>query len=187
MPLAVQCWSASWQFSWPVGLACLVASCQLKWCTQFCMDFPFLPGFIFNRPGVAGAVLQTASWFVKSVSHCTLWKYLPPDIHNIINPKPLELDSWNFERMFTLYHVSCVTWHVSPVTCHVSHVTCHVSPVTCHMSFVFCLFLQIGGTSRWRVCYQRGLPCLIFHCIGLGVDSVYKSQCPSVCCAIRWD
>ena len=43
---------------------------------------------LFNRPGVAGAVLQTASSFIDSVS-----EPFPPDIHNIINPKPLELDS----------------------------------------------------------------------------------------------
>ena len=39
--------------------------------------------------------------------------------------------------------------------CHVSHVTCHVSPVMCHVSpvkYIF-FFLQIGGASRWRVCY----------------------------------
>ena len=57
-----------------------------------------LPHQVINRPGVAGAVLQTASWFIhwfiNSVSHP-----FPPDIHNIINPKPLELDSWNVERV----------------------------------------------------------------------------------------
>ena len=56
-----------------------------------------------------------------------------------------------------------------PVTCHVSHVTCHMLYVTCHMSHVKChfketkyifvliFFLQIGGASGWRVCYQQGL------------------------------
>ena len=46
---------------------------------------------------------------------------------------------------------------------HVSRVTCHVSPVTCN----FYLFKKIynwqhGGDSHWRVCYQRGLPRLVF-------------------------
>ena len=43
---------------------------------------------------------------------------------------------------------------------YVSHVTCHVSPVTCHVSFK--KIGQSGGASRWRVCYQRGLPRLVF-------------------------
>ena len=60
--------------------------------------------------------------------------------------------------------------------CHMSHVTCHVSPVTCHLShdFNFCFYLfmflkypsekmeKSDGASRWRVCYQRGLPRLVF-------------------------
>ena len=71
------------------------------------------------------------------------------------------------------------TCHMSCVICHVSRVTCHVSPVTCHMSHVkkknyiliyiyiyifFYLRKKFGqsvGASRWRVCYQRGLPRLV--------------------------
>ena len=37
--------------------------------------------------------------------------------------------------------------------------TRHMSHVTCHEYFFF--FLQIGENSRWRVCYQQGLPRLI--------------------------
>ena len=33
--------------------------------------------------------------------------------------------------------------------------------VMCHMSCVI-FFLQIFGARRWRVCYQRGLPCFFF-------------------------
>ena len=50
-----------------------------------------------------------------------------------------------------------------------SHVTCHVSYVACpcHMSqLLFCsynFFLQSGGATLWRVCYQRGLPRLVFQ------------------------
>ena len=45
---------------------------------------------------------------------------------------------------------------------------CHVSHVTCHMSkgIFFCFFQNIGA-SWWMVCYQRGLPCLVF-----GISSV---------------
>ena len=57
------------------------------------------------------------------------------------------------------------TCYVSHVMCHVSCVTCHVSRVTCHMSlffFFFFFFGQSGEAYRWRVCYQRGLPRLVF-------------------------
>ena len=95
--------------------------------------------------------------------------------------------------MFTPPNMSHVMCHVSRVTCHVSHVTCHVSPVTCHMStkknWTFFLFIYLyffflckkkigksGGASRWRVCYQRGLPRLVFLQIpvdGFGEKFVY--------------
>ena len=63
-------------------------------------------------------------------------------------------------------HVSCVMCHMSCVTCHVSHVSCHMSRVTCHVSGVTCnyyylFFLQSGEASRWRICYQWGLPHLV--------------------------
>ena len=48
----------------------------------------FLTVMVFNRPGVAGAVLQTASSLTDRVTDP-----FPPGIHNIINTKPLELDS----------------------------------------------------------------------------------------------
>ena len=44
----------------------------------FCALLPVL----INRPGVAGAVLQTASLVSQSVSDP-----FPPDLHNIINHK----------------------------------------------------------------------------------------------------
>ena len=39
---------------------------------------------------------------------------------------------------------------------------CHVSRVSCHISFFSSFFLQSGEASWWRVCYQRGLPRLVF-------------------------
>ena len=52
------------------------------------------------------------------------------------------------------------------VMCHVSPVTCHLSPVTFFL-FIFFLSLkkigQRGGASRGRVCYQRGLPRLVYE------------------------
>ena len=44
-----------------------------------------------------------------------------------------------------------------------SRVTCHVSYVTCHMSHVRFFSGQIGEASQGRVCYQRGLPRLVFN------------------------
>ena len=43
---------------------------------------------IFNRPAVAGAVLKTPPSLIKSLSDP-----FPPDLQNIISPKPLELGS----------------------------------------------------------------------------------------------
>ena len=56
--------------------------------------------------------------------------------------------------------MSGVSCQVSGVTCHVSGVRCHVSGVTCIYIYIF-FFLQSGEASRWRVCYQRGLPRLV--------------------------
>ena len=53
---------------------------------------------------------------------------------------------------------------MSHVTCNVPHVTCHMSCVTSHIFFPFC-FGQSGKTSRWRVCYQHDLPCLVLGLI----------------------
>ena len=84
----------------------------------------------------------------------------PPNLQNIKNPKLLELESWNFEKM--LPPTMC---HMSHVTCHVSHVRCQVSGVRCHVwsVFSFSFFGQIAGASCWRVCHQRGLPRLVFN------------------------
>ena len=66
--------------------------------------------------------------------------------------------------MFTPHHVSHVRCHVSCVTCQVSHVRCHVSQNIFSSSFFDKMM-----ASRWRVCYQRGLPLLVFNmsCVGV--------------------
>ena len=49
--------------------------------------------------------------------------------------------------------------------CHLSHITCQVSFVTI---FFFNIFLgQRGGASQFRVCYQQGLPRLVYKQAGL--------------------
>ena len=72
-------------------------------------------------------------------------------------------------------HVSSVTCQVSRVRCHMSRVMCHVSHVRCHMYlfFFFFFFGQSGGAIRWRVCYQRGLPCLVFQTVGIIAERRY--------------
>ena len=73
-------------------------------------------------------------WFL-----CALIDPFPSYIHNIINPKPLELESLNFSE--NIHQKPCVMCHMSCVTCHVSHVTSDMWPVTCHITFFFLLFL----------------------------------------------
>ena len=73
--------------------------------------------------------------------------------------------------MFTPTNKSRVTCHISRVTCHVSRVTCHVSHVT--FLFYFLFFGQSGEAYRWRVCYQRGLPSLVYH-----LQSIYHLYGP---------
>ena len=81
--------------------------------------------------------------------------------------------------MFTSLHVSYVMCHMSHVTCHVSRVMYHMSHVMCQISHDFnfnFFFGQSGETSRWRVCYQRGLPRLVlintqFYTIAAGTET----------------
>ena len=57
------------------------------------------------------------------------------------------------------------TWHVSCVSCQGSRVTFDVSYVTCQVSAIIFLIKKIGQSveANWmRVCYQRGLPRLVF-------------------------
>ena len=94
--------------------------------------------YIFNRPGVAGAVLKSPLLLINSFSQSVSHPF-PPNLQDTFTSKPYELGTWNFERMFTSLNVSDVTCHLSCVTCQMSHVTCHVS----------------------HVCYQQALPRLV--------------------------
>ena len=118
-----------------------------------------LSPFLINRPGVAGAVLQTPPWLIKWLTY-GLWKY----VQNNITPILLELESWNLKRRLTPRHVSRFMYHMSRVT-----VTCYLSNFfnkkneekndRKNMKKVW----KRGGASPWRVCYQRSLPHLVFH------------------------
>ena len=73
-----------------------------------------------------------------------------------------------------VHPTQCVRCQVSRVMCDMSPVTCHLSQATCQKkNYLFYLkkiyiYIHIldkighsGGASQWRVCYQRGLPCLV--------------------------
>ena len=121
--------------------------------------------WIFNRCRCCSTISLVTDSLIKSAfSSYSL---------NIRNHKPEELGSWNCERMFIPHNMSYVKCHVSRVTCHMSYLICHmsyvicqVSHVTCQMSHVFFVFLFFfwltGEAYRWRVCYQWGLPRLVF-------------------------
>ena len=116
------------------------------------------------------------------------------------------------------FHMSHVTYQVSGVTCHVPHVTsnswtvrarelkfcekvhlippvtCHMSHGTCHLFFSLSFFRHSGEASQCRVCYQRGLPRLVWillhfwfatlaPCLELSHDwnSIYQSFSLQVC------
>ena len=75
--------------------------------------------YIFNKPGVAGAVLHTPSlliqsWFVEIYS-----KHSQSQAG-----RARELEFW--ENVHPTQRVMC---HMSRVTCHLSHITCHMSDV----------------------------------------------------------
>ena len=125
--------------------------------------------FIFNRPGVAGAVLQTASSLIKWVSQSSFSSRYSQH-HDSQTVRARELKFWE-----NVHPTPCVMCHLSHVTCHISPVTCHLSPAKCPKNLYFfhtkkkIVFFnlvqkngQSGVASRWRVCYQQGLPRLFF-------------------------
>ena len=109
---------------------------------------PCVTCHINNRPGVAGAVLQTPLklfiWIINWAIH-----HFPPDLQITFPPKPKELGSWHFERLFTptmchmyvTYHVPCVLCYVSHVTRHISHVMCPVSHLVINRAYPLYFFL----------------------------------------------
>ena len=115
---------------------------------------------IFNRPGVAGVVLQTSLSFIQSVSP---WAFSSQSsrYHKSQTIRARELKFW--ENVRPQQHVTYIC-----VTCHMLHVIFHVSHVTCHMSqfflliFFFLFFLDkvvklIGGGSVINRAYHLPL------------------------------
>ena len=94
---------------------------------QYCHTMKDNTGSIINRPGIAGAVLQTALSLIHSVTHPLI-----QNIEDTFKRKPKKLGTWDFDTP-PVCHVTLVICHVSHVTCHMSCVMCHMSDVTCHL------------------------------------------------------
>ena len=101
---------------------------------EFC-----LVGHVWDifKPVVAGAVLQTR-WLL---------------IHSLIQQLILSHPKRSSQRPQIFKEGS------PPPTCNPACVTCHVSHVTGHMSH---FFFYKEMKLVWRVCYQRGLPRLVW-------------------------
>ena len=74
---------------------------------------------LFNRPGVAGAVLQPPPSLIDLVTHPLVKISYKHSQSQTGRAKELKFSE-------NIHPTICVM-------CHVSHVTCHLSPVTCHL------------------------------------------------------
>ena len=96
--------------------------------------------------------LKNYLWF-QIKSYLLLWYIV---VSNIMLGKNIHI----YCQVQSMWHVICDMWHISYVRCHMSHVTCHI------------LFILLLGTkwlsSSGRVCYQRGLPRLVYRFVKLG-------------------
>ena len=138
---------------------CLSSSppCYWSWAT-----YRTASASVFNKPGIAGAVLQTPPSLGYSLSHRSFFSK-PSKHHYTQTLWARELKFW--ENVHPRPRVTCqlsgVTCHVSSVRCQVSGYRCYVSGVISQVSVFLSFFGQSGGASPWRVCYQRGLPHLV--------------------------
>ena len=128
---------------------------------------------VFNRLGVAWAVLQSPPSLINSIIHSFIHPFVKIYSKHSQSQtgRARELKFWE-----NVHPTICVMCLVSYLTCYGSHVMCHLSYVTCYMSnFFFTFFLikkksqknhkkmgQCGEASRWKVSYQRGLPYLVY-------------------------
>ena len=99
---------------------------------------------LINRPDVAGAVLRTPLW-LNDWLRWSSFSSKPSKYHKSQTVRARDLQFLN-----NIHHPLCVTCYMSCVKCHVSYII-----------YIF-FFPQNVWTSRWRVCYQRGLPRLVY-------------------------
>ena len=92
--------------------------------------------YIFNKPGVDRAVLQTPFSLIHSLSN---WAFpsKPSKHHYTQTVRARKRKFWE-----NIHPPLCVTCQVSGVTCQVSHVRFHMSGVTCQVSHVRWLFFD---------------------------------------------
>ena len=88
--------------------------------------------------------------------------HFPPILHNIITPILWELESWDFQRIFSPHHVSHVRFQLSHVRCHATGVTCQVFRVTfshCHIFLdwlIECSFSSESSKHCWSQTVKAG-------------------------------
>ena len=105
---------------------------------------------LFNRPGVARAVLQTPLWLFQWVAESSISSQSSKHwLSQTISARELR-----FWKKVNPHHLSYVTCHMSHVTCHMSYVTCTMSP--CQYIFFSFFFGQNCGARQRSVCYQWG-------------------------------
>jgi hypothetical protein len=80
------------------------------------------------------------------------WSFCSESLRDCLSETVKVGELKKIERLFTLHHVSLVTCHMLGVTCHMTGVTCHLKTK---------IIWQSVGASRWSICYQQGLPCLV--------------------------
>ena len=117
--------------------------------------------YIFNRPGVAGAVLQSPLLLIRWVGNSSYVKISSKHLHfQTVRARELKLlEKVHLPQRFECY-VSHVTCHMSRVTCHVSHVMCHMSFVTCQVSHEMC-HMSCVTCHESHVMFH--MPCVTCH------------------------
>ena len=99
-----------------------------------------------NRPGVAGAVLQSPpsqiNWLIHSFTDPLV--KISFKLSQSWTGRAREVTFWE-----NVHATLCAMCHVSCVICHMSHVTYHLSHVTCHLSKYF--FLNIIFDKKFKL------------------------------------
>ena len=80
---------------------------------------------------------------------CVTCNFSSVTCHFVTFPKLKELETCNFNIIFTMPYVSSVKCQVSHIRCHMSSVTCLLSCVMCHLSCVMCHMLYIYFFTKW--------------------------------------
>ena len=102
VPACIACWHALYSV-----INCLSASILCA-CISYSLKLDKAIVNVCSECNIQ--VLKTFMITMTDIGRCFLAKY---KIQNTVNPKPEELESWNFERMFMPHSVSCGMCHVS--------------------------------------------------------------------------